>query len=148
MDHLPGGQKGILYRSDYLILSNPMPVFSSHFTVSHIDHRLQTIDEHVQTFLQLLADLGQSWTVLYNGPKCGASAPDHFHFQVGPLGQMPIEKELRAEKKLTLIKKLMVFSSIVQEVWDGGYHPEGDDPVAVGRLSEFSERPEKGSHYR
>jgi len=106
MDHLPEGQRGILYRSDYLILSNPMPVFSSHFTVSHIDHRLQAIDEHIQTFLQLLADFGSGWTILYNGPKCGASAPDHLHFQVGPSGQMPIEKEIREKKRLALIKKI------------------------------------------
>jgi len=135
MDHLTEGQKGILYRSDYLILCNPMPVFSSHFTVSHIDHRLQTIDEHAQTFLQLLADLGQSSTVLYNGAKCGASAPDHFHFQVGPLGQMPIEKELRAEKKLTLIKKIddvLLYRTrgLGREV----IILEGDDPVAVGSV--------------
>jgi len=106
LDHLPEGQKGIFYRDDYLILANPMPVFSSHFTVSHIDHRLQTIDEHIQTFLQLMADFGSDWTIFYNGPKCGASAPDHLHFQAAPSGKMPIEKEIREEKRLTLIKKI------------------------------------------
>ena len=106
LDHLPEGQKGILYRSEYLILCNPMPVFSSHFTVSHLDHRLQAIAEHIDTFLQLMADFGSGWTVLYNGPKCGASAPDHLHFQAAPSGQMPIEKEIREEKRLTLMKQV------------------------------------------
>jgi ribosomal protein S18 acetylase RimI-like enzyme len=106
LDQLPENQKGIFYRSDYLILCNPMPVFSSHFTVSHIDHRLQAIAEHMETFLQLMADLGSGWTVLYNGPKCGASAPDHLHFQVAPSGQMPIEKEILEENRLSLMIQL------------------------------------------
>jgi hypothetical protein len=46
------------------------------------------------------------WTVLYNGPKCGASAPDHLHFQVAPSGKMPIEKEIREEKRLTLMRQI------------------------------------------
>jgi ribosomal protein S18 acetylase RimI-like enzyme len=106
LDHLPENQKGILYRSDYLILCNPRPVFSSHFTASHLDHRFQTIEEHINTFLQFMPDFGSGWTVLYNGPKCGASAPDHLHFQVAPSGQMPIEKEIREEKRFTLMKQI------------------------------------------
>jgi ribosomal protein S18 acetylase RimI-like enzyme len=136
LDHLPEGQRGILYRSDYLILCNPMPVFSSHFTVSHIDHRLQAIDDHIETSLQLMADLGPSWTVLYNGPKCGASAPDHFHFQVGPSGQMPIEKEIRVKKKPTLVKTIdgvLLYRArgLGREV----IILEGDAPVGVGSVS-------------
>jgi hypothetical protein len=132
LDHLPEGQKGIQYKGDYLILGNPMPVFSSHFTVSHIDHRFQAIDEHVGTYLQLMADLGPSWTVLYNGPKCGASAPDHLHFQVGPSGQMPIEKEIREEKRLTLLRQ--VDGVLLYRAKDLGREViilEGEDPIAV-----------------
>ena len=106
LDHLPQAQKGILYRGEYLILCNPMPVFSSHFTVSHPDHRPQTITEHVDNYLQLIADLGPGWAVLYNGPRCGASAPDHLHFQVIPSGQLPIEKEMREEKRVTLMTQI------------------------------------------
>jgi ribosomal protein S18 acetylase RimI-like enzyme len=132
LDHLPEDQRGILYRSDYLILGNPMPVFSSHFTVSHIDHRLQAIDEHIGNYLQLMADLGPSWTVLYNGPKCGASAPDHLHFQAGPSGQMSIEKEIRREKKFIPIKK--IDGVLLYRGMDLGREAillEGDDPLAI-----------------
>jgi len=135
LDHLPEDQRGILYRSDYLILGNPMPVFSSHFTVSHIDHRLQAIDENIGTYLQLMADLGPSWTVLYNGPKCGASAPDHLHFQAGPSGQMSIEKEIRTKKKLTLIKK--IDGVLLYRGMGLGREAillEGDDPIAIERV--------------
>ena len=133
LDHLPEGQKGILYRSEYLILCNPMPVFSSHFTVSHLDHRPQAITEHIDILLQLMADFGSGWTVLYNGPKCGASAPDHLHFQAVPSGQMPIEKEIRGEKRLTLMKQ--VDGVLLYRVRDLGREViilEGDDPMAVG----------------
>jgi hypothetical protein len=112
-----------------------MPVFSSHFTVSHIDHRLQAIDEHVGTYLQLMADLGPSWTVLYNGPKCGASAPDHLHFQAAPSGQMPIEKEIQEEKRLALIKKIEgVLFYRVRDLGREVIILQGDDPIAIERV--------------
>ncbi len=104
LDRLPENQRGILYRNDYLILGNPMPVFSLHFTVSHVDHRAQGLEAYVQIFLQLSSDLGPGWMVLYNGPRCGASAPDHLHFQIAPSGRMPIEKEILEKKKLSPIK--------------------------------------------
>jgi len=132
LDHLPEGQKGISYRSDCLILCNPMPVFSPHFTISHLDHRLQAIDEHIDTFLQLMADFGPGWTVLYNGPKCGASAPDHLHFQATPSGQMPIEKEIQEEKRRTLLKRVdEVFLYRVKDLGREVIVLEGDDPMAV-----------------
>jgi ribosomal protein S18 acetylase RimI-like enzyme len=132
LDNLYESQRGILHRNEYLILCNPMPVFSSHFTVSHIDHRLQAIDEHIGTFLQLMADFGSGWTVLYNGPKCGASAPDHLHFQVAPLGQMPIEREIRQEKRLSLVTQ--ADGVLLYRVRDLGREVillEGADPMSV-----------------
>ena len=133
LDHLPEGQKGLLYRSEYLILCNPMPILSSHFTVSHAEHRPQAITEHTGILLQLLADFGSGWIVLYNGPKCGASAPDHLHFQAGPSGQMPVEKEIREEKRLTPMTQ--VDGCLLYRVRDLGRQVVilvGDDPVAVG----------------
>ncbi|HMK77124.1 MAG TPA: GNAT family N-acetyltransferase, partial [Thermodesulfobacteriota bacterium] len=61
LDNLPGSQRGILYRREYLILCNPMPVFSSHLIISHLDHRRQAIAEHTDTLLQLMADFGSGW---------------------------------------------------------------------------------------
>jgi len=132
LDKLPEGQKGILHRSEYLILCNPMPVFSSHFTVSHLDHRAQAMAEHIDTFLRIVADFGSDWTVLYNGPKCGASAPHHLHFQAAPSGKMPIEEEIREEKRLAPIKQ--VEGVLLYRVRDMGREVvilQGDDPRAV-----------------
>jgi diadenosine tetraphosphate (Ap4A) HIT family hydrolase len=133
LDHLPEAQKGILYRGEYLILCNPMPILPSHFTVSHVDHRHQAIAENIDALLQLMADFGSGWTVLYNGPKCGASAPDHLHFHAVPSGQMPIEKEIWGQKRLTLM--IQVDGVFLYRVRDLGRQIiilEGDDPIAVG----------------
>ena len=46
-------------------------------------------------FLRLAEDFGPRMIVFYNGPRCGASAPDHLHFQAAPAGLLPVEKELR-----------------------------------------------------
>ena len=111
-----------------------MPVFSPHFTISHLDHRRQAIDEHIDTLLQLMTDFGFDWTVLYNGPKCGASAPDHLHFQAGPSGKMPIEKEIQEGKRLTLMTQLD--GVLLYRMKDLGRQViilEGDDPTAVVR---------------
>jgi hypothetical protein len=132
-DRLPKDQKGILHRGEYLILCNPMPVFSPHFTVSHLDHRPQIITEQIDAFLQLIADLGSGWAVLYNGPRCGASAPDHLHFQVVPSGQMPIEKEILQKKRFSLMTT--VNRCLLYRVKDLGREVvvlEGDDSRALG----------------
>ncbi len=135
LDNLPESQKGILYRNDYLILCNPMPVFSSHFTISHVDHRRQAITEHIDTFLELMADFGSDWTVLYNGPKCGASAPDHLHFQASSSQRMPIEKEIRGKKGLTLMAQ--VKGNSLYRIRDVGREViilEGHNPMAIGEV--------------
>jgi ribosomal protein S18 acetylase RimI-like enzyme/diadenosine tetraphosphate (Ap4A) HIT family hydrolase len=133
LDRLPESQKGILYRSEYLILCNPMPVFPYHFIVSHLDHRLQAIAEHIDLFLRLMGDFGSDWMVLYNGPTCGASAPDHLHFHAIPSGQMPIEKEMRRENTIPLTKR--VDDVLLYRLRDLGREViilEGDDPMAIG----------------
>ena len=110
-----------------------MPVFSPHFTLSHLDHRRQAITGQINTFLQFMADFGSGWTVLYNGPRCGASAPDHLHFQAVPSEQMPIEKEILQEKRFTLMTT--VNRCLLYRVKDLGREVvvlEGDDVTALG----------------
>jgi hypothetical protein len=95
-DNLPEEQRGILYLNKYRILCNPMPAFKYHVTVAAVEHCPQSIEGNSETLFRLIDDLGSGWTVLYNGPKCGASAPDHNHFQAIPSGLLPIEDELRS----------------------------------------------------
>ena len=104
--NLPPEQKWILYRSEYRILCNPRPVMQSHFTITHVEHRPQAISESFDTFLNLMTDLGQGWITLYNGPRCGASAPDHLHFQALPRGHMPVEHEIYEDERLLLATRI------------------------------------------
>ena len=91
--NLPPGQRGVAIGEEYLLLANPYPIFPEHFTITHREHTPQRIAGTFPTFLQLSRELGSRYVVLYNGPKCGASAPDHLHFQAGSRGFLPIEKE-------------------------------------------------------
>lgn len=92
--NLPQDQKGIPYFRDYLILINPFPIFPEHLTIPKIDHVPQYIEGNLNGMLNLTKDIGEYYTVFYNGPRCGASAPDHMHFQAGIKNFMPIDTEL------------------------------------------------------
>ncbi|MBP7506302.1 MAG: DUF4922 domain-containing protein [Prolixibacteraceae bacterium] len=105
--NLPEEQKGILILNKYLILVNPFPVFKKHLTISDTSHIPQMIKDRITDMLEISRQLS-SFTIFYNGPKCGASAPDHFHFQSAEKGIMPIEKmitNLPDNKKEILLKK-------------------------------------------
>jgi len=104
--NLPGRQKGILYRGAYLILCNPAPVVPAHLTIDCVDHRAQAIADNIGTYLQLTTDFGPAWTLLYNGPACGASAPDHLHFQAVPSGLLPVERQVRQGRRLIVKARL------------------------------------------
>jgi hypothetical protein len=88
--NLPEEQKGILCENEYLILGNPFPIFPEHFTIPNINHVPQEIKNNFPLMLKLTKDLSKHYVILYNGPKCGASAPDHFHFQAGTKNFMSI----------------------------------------------------------
>jgi len=88
--NLPDEQKGVLCENEYLILGNPFPIFPEHFTIPNINHLPQQIRNNFPFMLKLSKDLSKHYVVVYNGPKCGASAPDHFHFQAGTKNFMPI----------------------------------------------------------
>lgn len=97
-ENLPEEQKGILYNNKYIILCNPFPIFPAHFTLSHKDHQPQRIIDTFSDMLDLSRDLAKYYTVIYNGPRCGASAPDHLHFQAGNKFFMPIDDEFHQIK--------------------------------------------------
>ncbi|MBU1679071.1 MAG: DUF4922 domain-containing protein [Bacteroidetes bacterium] len=91
--NLPEDQKGLQYFRDYLILVNPFPIFPEHFTIPKIDHVPQFIKNNFEGMLRLTKDIGKYYSVFYNGPNCGASAPDHMHFQAGTTNNLPLEIE-------------------------------------------------------
>ena len=92
-DHLPAEQRSLAFNEHYLVLCNPFPIFPQHFTIPHRQHLPQRIREVFCDLLDLARALGPRYTVFYNGPRCGASAPDHLHFQAGDRGFMTFEGE-------------------------------------------------------
>ncbi len=74
----------------YCIRVNPFPIFDKHFTLSANIHTPQAIKGRYADMICFIAGL-PDYIVFYNGPKCGASAPDHFHFQAFPKGNLPVE---------------------------------------------------------
>ncbi|MFA5325171.1 MAG: DUF4922 domain-containing protein [Bacteroidales bacterium] len=77
----------------YIVLINPFPIFPRHLTIPDIEHTRQQIKGRFSDMLKLALEL-PDYIVFYNGPKCGASAPDHMHFQAGSRGLLTIEKNL------------------------------------------------------
>ena len=76
----------------YDILVNPFPIFPRHLTLAATDHVPQRIAPRLADLLRL-ARMLPGYTLFYNGPRCGASAPDHAHFQAGSRGFLPIETQ-------------------------------------------------------
>jgi hypothetical protein len=90
----PPEQRSISCLDQYFILVNPYPIFPEHFTITHQRHSPQSILGHIDDMLALSKAIGDRYVLFYNGPRCGASAPDHMHFQAGIKGVLPIENEL------------------------------------------------------
>ncbi|MBR1400069.1 MAG: DUF4922 domain-containing protein [Prevotella sp.] len=89
--------------NDYRLLVNPFPILPMHFTVPARRHQPQSIKEHFGLIYRLLAS-HPGLMVFYNGPKCGASAPDHLHFQAGTSGIVPLQTEWqRLARNLTVV---------------------------------------------
>lgn len=93
----PSEQRGIDAGDGYVFLCNPMPIFDPHFTVPTLEHQPQRIQTCLPKMLELAERLSGQYTVFYNGPKCGASAPDHLHLQASPQGATPFEQQLLAD---------------------------------------------------
>lgn len=92
-DHLPVEQERLPFGFHYLVLCNPYPIFPQHFTIPTREHAEQVILPRFTDFLELTRRLSD-FTLFYNGPRCGASAPDHAHFQAVSRGIMPIDNEI------------------------------------------------------
>jgi ATP adenylyltransferase/5',5'''-P-1,P-4-tetraphosphate phosphorylase II len=88
----PAQQEALSFKDKYEILINPYPVFPRHLTLPALAHTPQAIAGRLGDMLDLAQAL-DDYILFYNGPKCGASAPDHFHFQAGSKGFLPIEQD-------------------------------------------------------
>jgi len=82
---------------DYLVLVNPFPIFPEHFTIPRKEHVDQQIKPYFADML-MLAEALDDYLIFYNGPRCGASAPDHMHFQAGTKDFLPLVNDYKRLK--------------------------------------------------
>ncbi len=92
----PLEQKALEF-GDYEILVNPFPIFPEHFTIPRKEHVDQQILPYFTNMLEL-AKVMDDYLLFYNGPKCGASAPDHMHFQAGTKDFLPLVSDYKRLK--------------------------------------------------
>ena len=90
--NLPSEEEGLPFDENFTIYCNPFPIVDHHLTIAHREHGSQRIANQFGNMLDLAAALA-GYFVVYNGPECGASAPDHMHFQAGSRVLFPIEHD-------------------------------------------------------
>ena len=93
--NMPEAERGLALDREFAFFLNPFPIFYPHPVAVHRDHRPQSLDGALPAMLAASRRLAGSYTLLYNGPRCGASAPDHLHFQAFPSGGTPLETDVR-----------------------------------------------------
>lgn len=98
----PSEQRGVTFDGRMTILVNPFPIFPRHLTIPSENHTDQRIINSFSDML-MLAELLPDYVIFYNGPECGASAPDHLHFQAGNTGFLPIENDFREGRHIKLL---------------------------------------------
>lgn len=89
-EHRPEEQISSSIDDRFELLVNPFPILPTHFTLPSRKHGPQLILDNYAEIYKILDRLPDE-TVFYNGPKCGASAPDHLHFQAGTSGLLPLQ---------------------------------------------------------
>ena len=92
----PAEQRALEF-GNYEILVNPFPIFPEHFTIPHKEHINQQIKPYFADMLELARAL-DDYLIFYNGPRCGASAPDHLHFQAGTKDFLPLVNDYKRLK--------------------------------------------------
>jgi len=99
--NLPSEEEGLPFDENFTIYCNPFPIVDHHLTIAHREHGVQRIANQFGNMLDLAARLA-GYFVVYNGPECGASAPDHMHFQAGSRVLFPIEHDTAGLTSVTI----------------------------------------------
>ncbi|HWR99969.1 MAG TPA: DUF4922 domain-containing protein [Prolixibacteraceae bacterium] len=97
-ENRPVEQNKLDMGNDFLLLVNPFPIFKTHFTLPSVHHIPQLLISALDAMFDISRQM-QDYLLFYNGPECGASAPDHLHFQAGETGFLPVEQEFNSLKK-------------------------------------------------
>jgi len=137
--NMPPEQEGVEFNEDFTIYCNPYPIVDRHVTIVQREHTLQRIAGQLGVFLDLAKAL-PGYFVVYNGPECGASAPDHLHFQAGLRKLFPIESDSKNLTGPTIPKyarNVFLFRSADRE------HLAHEIENTIGVLSAVTGKPEE-----
>lgn len=94
--HLPPEERGIPWGQDLVILCNPAPLLPAHLVLAYRAHRDQALLPVLSDLLSFTRQVAPRFSVLFNGPRCGASAPDHLHLQAITPNRLPTEVLVRS----------------------------------------------------
>ena len=118
----PQAQMHRMVDGKYELLVNPFPILPVHFTLPTMKHQPQRILSMYDEMLKL-AERNTDLTILYNGPSCGASAPDHAHLQAVSSGCLPLQQSWQR-----LSRNL---SEVIKDEEDNGIWQVADYPAAA-----------------
>jgi hypothetical protein len=130
-ENRPKEQQSISFLKKYVILCNPFPILKKHITIALHSHVPQRIRNKIGDILTLTEQL-DDYIVFYNGPKCGASAPDHFHLQAGLKSEV-LQQGYNDLRSCMMIKckdrdeAIELFEEVYQYL--GSLQPEEEEPM-------------------
>ena len=132
----PKEQHSIALNKEFEWLVNPFPILRNHYTIASTTHRKQSIAEGYDALIQATKALPEEYIVFYNGPKCGASAPDHLHLQAGIGDDIPLVKYAKSVPDGELCQAIAPFGYMVYMIHDA------EDSSAFDRLYAMLPLPE------
>ncbi len=94
-DCRPKEQRSIPLDDKFYLLVNPYPILREHYCVVSREHRPQLFKDCYKEMLDIASRLEPGYMIFYNGPRSGASAPDHLHMQIGRSEGIPLVDKLR-----------------------------------------------------
>ena len=114
----PEEQHGLALNEEFEWLVNPYPILQEHYTIAAKQHRPQRFLDAYEAMIQATKQLSEEHIVFYNGPKCGASAPDHLHLQAGQSNGVPLIEYARGITAESSIQTIAPFGYIAYLIHD------------------------------
>ncbi|MEM6926264.1 MAG: DUF4922 domain-containing protein [Myxococcota bacterium] len=127
-ENLPPEEKGIPFGERLVMLANPGPILDGHLVLAHREHRPQNALEAMSDLVEFAQRTDGAFTVVYNGPTSGASAPDHLHLQAVRSGRMPLESRIVQ----ALRRNESVGTRVVDRDGVSGFHDDSGGRTVIG----------------
>ena len=117
----PKEQQSLALNEEFEWLVNPFPILPYHYTIAAKQHRAQRFLDAYDAMIQATKALPEEYIVFYNGPKCGASAPDHLHLQAGIGSNVPLieyAKQVTAGEDIQAISPFGYLAYLIHDAED------------------------------